>query len=214
LCSHCWGQITFISAPQCQRCGRPFEFPGFTDMDCGECLRRPPVYDRARASMVYDDGCRGVILAFKHGDRTDMAPVLATWLQRAGRDVVDRADLIVPVPLHWTRLLFRRFNQSAELARHLARQSGKTFAPELIRRKRRTLSQAGLNGRARARNVRGAFSVPKKSAARVAGKRVLLIDDVMTTGSTLGACAGILLWAGASGVDVLTLARVVRAEPE
>jgi len=183
-------------------------------MDCAACLRRPPIYDKARSCMVYDEGCRAVILSFKYADRTDMAPVMAAWLQRAGADVIEQADLIAPVPLHWSRLVFRKFNQSAELARHLAQKSHKTYAPDIIRRKRRTPSQAGLNGKARAKNVRGAFAVSKKAAARIAHKRVLLIDDVMTTGSTINACAGVLLWAGAAGVDVLTLARVVRAERE
>ncbi len=212
LCAPCWEKITFVTAPLCWRCGRPYEFEIPGKQQCAACLRRPPVYDKARSCMVYDDGSRSLVLAFKHADRVDMAPVLAGWLQRAGADVIGAAQLITPVPLHWTRLWSRRFNQSAELARHLARLAGKTYAPEIIRRKRRTPSQARLRAGARAKNVRGAFSVPKKSARRITGKRILLIDDVLTTGSTLNACAGVLLWAGAEAVDVLTLARVVRAE--
>ncbi len=183
-------------------------------LECGDCLRRPPVYNRARACMVYEEMSRGFILGFKYADRTDMAPLMAQWLLRPGQELLDEADLIAPVPLHWTRMLLRKFNQSAELARHLAMLSGTSYAPDLIRRKRRTQSQAGLRAKARAKNVRGAFAVSKKAARRIAGKRVLLIDDVMTTGATLNACAGVLFWAGASGVDVLTLARVVRAERE
>lgn len=220
LCGACWEGVRFISSPQCARCGRPFELELDADVHagdgliCGDCARKAPVYDQARAAMVYDEASRPVILAFKHGDRTDMAPVLADWLARAGAEVLAEADLIVPVPLHWTRLWSRRFNQSAELARHLAKASGKTYAPGLIRRHRRTPPQAGLGAKARAKNMRGAFSVSKGKAAQISGRRVLLIDDVMTTGSTLNACAGVLLWAGAEGVDVLTLARVVRAERE
>lgn len=212
LCAECWPKITFITKPQCRRCGRPFEFDPFGDVECAECLRHPPVYEKARSCMVYDAGCRSLILAFKHADRVDMAPTLTTWLQRAGEEVWQGADLIVPVPLHWTRLWSRKFNQSAELARHLALKTGKVYAPDLIRRKRRTPSQANLRAKARAKNVRGAFSASKKAATQISGKRILLIDDVMTTGSTLNACAGVLLWAGAEAVDVLTLARVVRAE--
>jgi len=212
LCATCWPNLTFITDPKCQRCGRPFEFDPFGPVECAECLRRTPVFEKARSSMVYDDGSRPLILAFKHADRVDMAPMMATWLQRAGEDIWQSADLIAPVPLHWTRLWSRKFNQSAELARHLSLKTGKTYAPEIIRRKRRTPSQAQLRASARAKNVRGAFSVSKKSASQISGKRVLLVDDVMTTGSTLNACAGVLLWAGAGAVDVLTLARVVRAE--
>lgn len=140
LCGTCWGHVTFISEPQCRRCGRPFEFEAWGDIDCAECLRRPPVYDKARSCMVYDEGSRSAILAFKHADRTDMAPVMATWLRRAGDEIITRADMIAPVPLHWTRLWLRKYNQSAELARHLALQSDKTFAPDIIQRKRRTPS--------------------------------------------------------------------------
>lgn len=218
LCGECWGEITFITAPQCQRCGRPFEYEpmyGRTDgLECGDCLRKPPVYNRARSCMVYEEACRAFILGFKYADRTDMAPILAEWLIRPGQELLADADLITPVPLHWTRLFSRKFNQSAELARHLAARSGVVYDPDLIRRKRRTESQAGLRAKARAKNVRGAFAVSKKAALRISGKRILLIDDVMTTGATLNACAGVLFWAGASGVDVLTLARVVRAERE
>ena len=218
LCGACWEKITFITAPHCDRCARPFEFdPRFDlaeDLQCADCLRKSPIYDRARSCMVYDAGSRSAILSFKHSDRTDMAPVLAGWLRRSGSELLDASEMIVPVPLHWSRLWSRKFNQSAELARHVAEISDKPYAPDVIRRKRRTPSQAGLGAKARAKNVRGAFSVSKKSALKVSGKRILLIDDVMTTGSTLNACAGSLLWAGAEAVDVLTLARVVRAEPE
>ncbi len=212
LCPTCWDKISFIGDPMCQRCGRPFEFDVAGEMECGDCLRHAPIYEKARSCMVYDEDSRSLVLAFKHADRVDMAPALAGWLQRAGGDVLTGADFIAPVPLHWTRLWSRKFNQSAELARHLALKTGKTYAPEIIRRKRRTPSQANLRAKARAKNVRGAFSVSKKSAVKITGKRILLIDDVMTTGSTLNACAGVLLWAGADAVDVLTLARVVRAE--
>lgn len=162
--------------------------------------------------MVYDEASRGVILAFKHADRTDMAKEMASWLARAGDTVLSTADLIVPVPLHWTRLWARKYNQSAELARYLASCCDRPYAPDVIKRKRRTPSQAGLRAKARAKNVRGAFAVNKSAAQQIANKRVVLVDDVMTTGSTLSACAGVLLWAGAAGVDVLTLARVVRPE--
>jgi len=214
LCGPCWEKVDFIDDPKCRCCGKPFEFDPGMDSDCGACLRQPPIYERARSAVIYGDHSRRFILAYKHGDRTDMVPAMTTWLARAGEELIRDADVIAPVPLHWTRFLARRFNQSAELARALGKRSGIEFAPDLLTRKKRTVSQAGLNARERARNVRGAFSVKPVWLKQLSGKRVLLIDDVLTTGATLNACAGILLWAGASGVDVLTVARVVRAERE
>ena len=141
-----------------------------------------------------------------------MVPALVPWLERAGHRLIEDADLMAPVPLHWSRFLSRKFNQSAELARNLGKQTAVPYVPDLLVRKKRTPSQTGLNARQRARNVRGAFMVKPENVAILTGKRVLLIDDVMTTGATLNACAGILLWAGASAVDVLTIARVVRPQ--
>lgn len=131
-----------------------------------------------------------------------------------GAALVTEADIVAPVPLHWTRLFRRRFNQAAEIARHLGRGAGPTFEPRALVRKRRTPTQAGLGHSGRARNVRGAFKVAASMRGHLAGKRVLLVDDVMTTGATVAACARALTRASAAGVDVLTLARVVRATPE
>lgn len=209
LCGECFGKIRFLSAPCCAACGLPFEFdPGGADVLCGNCIRNRPAYDRARAVFRYDDASRGLVLAFKHGDRIDAAPAYARWLARAGGELIEGADLIVPVPLHWTRLFHRRYNQSAVLANALARLTRRVAVPDLLRRRRRTPSQGGLDRAERVRNVRGAFTVA--SRAQVAGKRILLVDDVLTTGATVEACATVLLKAGALAVDVLTLARVVR----
>lgn len=211
LCGACFAKVRFLSAPCCAACGTPFEFdPGGADVLCGGCIRSRPAYDRARAVFRYDDSSRGLILAFKHGDRIDAAPAYARWLARAGGALLDGADLIAPVPLHWTRLFHRRYNQSALLANALARLTGRPAAPELLRRWRRTPSQGGLDRTERIRNVRGAFSVRAKSRPSVVGKRILLVDDVLTTGATVEACAKVLLKVGATAVDVLTLARVVR----
>jgi ComF family protein len=212
LCAACWEQVDFIGDPVCAQCGRPFEFDPGEGSQCAACLKKPPLYDRARSAVVYGETSRRFILSYKHGDRLDMVPSMVSWLERAGEMVITDADLIAPVPLHWSRFLSRRFNQSAELARVLSRRTDCRYMPELLIRKKRTTSQAGLNARERAKNVRGAFAVKSKHMDVLEGKRVLLVDDVLTTGSTLNACAGVLLWAGASAVDVLTLARVVRAE--
>jgi ComF family protein len=214
LCPACWQRIDFIAEPLCRRCGLPFAFaiPGedFGATECGACLRQPPPFDRARAAMRYGDASRKLILAFKHGDRTDAAPALAAWLARAAGGLLGDCDVIAPVPLNRWRLLRRRYNQAALLAQALARRAGKPVAVDALRRLRATPSQGGLTAAQRRTNVRGAFAVRPRWADRIAGRGVLLVDDVMTTGATVEACARALRAAGAARVDVVTLARVVR----
>ncbi|MEN3974318.1 ComF family protein [Emcibacter sp. SYSU 3D8] len=208
LCPACWGQVRFIGAPYCACCGVSLEFDAGGDALCLQCLTDRPAFDRARSVMVYDDFSRSLVLRFKHGDRLDTAPVFARWMARAGRELLDEADIIAPVPLHWTRLLARRFNQSAILARHIARPGGPDFVPDLLSRIRRTPSQGALGRKERSRNVRGAFALSPRYGNMVKGRRVVLVDDVLTTGATVGHCARALRSAGAGRVDVLTLARV------
>jgi ComF family protein len=173
---------------------------------CGACLADPPAYGRARAVFVYDGESRGLVLKLKHGDRTDAAVHLARWMHRTGASLLGDCDVIVPVPLHRWRLLMRTYNQAALLANALGRLSGKQVAVDGLLRVKATPSQGGLNPTARRRNVGGAFSVQRP--ARIAGKRILLIDDVLTTGATADACTKVLRDAGAACVDVLVLARV------
>jgi ComF family protein len=206
LCPSCWGDLTFLGPPQCDRCGLPFPFD--QGPLCGECLRRAPAFSRARAVMHYDEHAKRLILRFKNADRIHAAPILATWLARAGAELLPEVDVLVPVPLHWRRLFRRRYNQSALLARALARQSGVPWLPDTLRRVRATPTQGGLGARQRRLNVRGAFAVPPHCRARIAGKRALLIDDVLTTGATLDAAARALRRAGAADVFALALARV------
>ncbi|MDP6572672.1 MAG: ComF family protein [Rhodospirillales bacterium] len=208
LCPACWNSVAFLGAPRCDACGLPFEFAVGEDAVCAPCAAAPPDYRRARAAIAYDDASRRLVLAFKHGDRTDAAPAFARWMERAGGQLLSEADVLVPVPLHWTRLFQRRYNQAALLAQSIARLGGVAVAPGLLRRRRRTPSQGRLSLAARRRNVRGAFALAP--AARVKGRRVLLIDDVMTSGATASACARVLARSGARSVDVLTLARVPR----
>ncbi len=212
VCTPCWHQIEFLGRPHCQRCGYPFELDQGADALCGVCIRHPPKYDRARSVMVYGGVARDLVLGFKHGDRTHGAPAFGRWLARAGGELLADADLILPVPLHRWRLARRRYNQAALLATALAAITAKPTHPNLLRRTRQTPTQGGLNHRARARNVRGAFAVPAKHLDGLAGRRVLLVDDVLTTGATIGECAATLTRAGAAGVDALTLTRVVRPE--
>lgn len=211
LCAACWQGFSFVAAPQCACCGDPFaEHLGDAAL-CAGCLARRPLFRRARAALAYDTQSRRLVLPFKHGDRTDIARACGGWMARAGAELLAEADLIAPVPLHWRRLLMRRYNQAQLLARALARaEAGARLAPDLLRRRRWTGSQAGLRAKERRRNVREAFDIHPRWAAEVAGKTVLLVDDVLTTGATAEACARVLQRGGARHVDVLTLARVVR----
>ncbi|MCE2510863.1 MAG: ComF family protein [Alphaproteobacteria bacterium] len=206
----CWEAVNFLSSPCCAACGYPFEFNAGEEALCATCLERRPVYGRARAVMRYAIPARDLVLGFKHGDRTYAAPAFGRWLYRAGQELLAEADMLVPVPLHWTRLFQRRFNQSALIAHALARLSGVPIRTGLLVRHRRTASQGMLSPAARRRNVSGAFALRRGGGNGIAGQRILLVDDVMTTGATAEACAETLLDAGAAGVDVLTLARVLR----
>ncbi len=210
LCPGCWAAVDFITPPYCAACGFPFDHDEGPDALCGGCARDQPAFSRARAAVRYNGVGRDLVLGFKHGDRTHGAPAFAQWLERAGSELLADADVIAPVPLHRWRLFLRRYNQSALLARALGQAGGRRVVPDLLVRRRNTPSQGRMNAEARARNVRGAFAVPARRRDRLAGQRVLLIDDVFTSGATAEACARVLLRNGAAGVDVLTLARVVR----
>ncbi|MCC7271835.1 MAG: ComF family protein [Alphaproteobacteria bacterium] len=211
LCPECWAGVGFIAPPCCTRCGLPFAFDSGAGVECGECLRRPPAFDRARAVFRYDDASRPLILGFKHGDRTHAAPAFGAWLARAAGPLAAEAEVVVPVPLHRLRLLRRHYNQAALLALALGRRIRVPVVPDALVRKRATPSQGGLRRLGRFRNVAGAFAVPPRRRRHVDGRRVLLVDDVLTTGATVEACARALRAAGARAVDVVTLARVVRA---
>ena len=218
LCAPCWSAITFVAEPLCRRCGLPFAFEsgdasvpsGDAGYDCGACLAAPPPFDRARAVMRYDDASRPLLLGFKHGDRTEAARPFAGWMARSGADLLAGAELVAPVPLHWRRLIARRYNQAALLSQPLARSAGIDAVPDLMQRRRATPSQGRLSRAERQRNVAGAFAVNPARVTLLRGRRLLLVDDVMTTGATVSACARAALKAGAAAVDVLVLARAVR----
>jgi ComF family protein len=169
----------------------------------------PPDFDRARSAVAYSGVARRMAQALKFNDRTDLAPWMAVWMLRAGSELIAEADMVVPVPLHRRRFLWRRFNQSAELGRAVAKATGLRFEPELVSRRRNTRQQVGLGRTERDDNVRGAFVVDKGAREAVRGRRILVIDDVYTTGATVSAVARSLKRAGARGVDVLTFARVL-----
>ena len=213
LCASCWRGLTFIGAPCCRSCGYPLLQTVAEQPICGGCTAEPPAYARARAALRYDEGARGMILRFKHADRTDITRTFGRMLMRAGAELLEDCDLITPVPLHRWRLLRRGYNQSALLAYALADQSKHPVIPDLLQRVRQTASQQGLSGEQRKRNINtAAFRLHTRHRHRVAGRRVLLIDDVLTTGATVTACTQVLMSAGAAAVDILALARVVRQE--
>ena len=208
-----WSRIVFIEAPVCDGCGAPFEHGLGDAVRCPACLARPRMFSRARAACLYDEASRDLILPLKHADRTELSGLLSTWISRAAQELLAEADAVTPVPLHPWRLFRRRYNQAAELARPLARRAGIAYLPSALKRLR-TGGQAGRSAAGRRRAVSGAFVVPASTKRRVEGKRILLIDDVMTTGATAEACARALLRAGAKAVDVAVIARVREARIE
>jgi ComF family protein len=205
-----WARIRFLDGPVCDGCGTPFAYE--TGARCAACLARPRAFDAARAACLYDETSREPILQLKHADRLDLAPLFARWISRSARELVEAADAIAPVPLHPFRLLARRYNQAAEIARPLCAMSGAPYLPDALRRRRATPTQAGRSGSGRRRNVAGAFEVPPAARRRVEGLRILLIDDVLTTGATGEACARALKAAGAARVDLAVVARVQAPE--
>lgn len=209
ICGSCWNKLHFIAAPYCPCCGHPFDMAMPEGALCGACVREAPAYQSARSVLVYDAPSRKLIHALKYYDRTELAMTLGRWMARAGAELLEESDLICPVPLHWRRIWSRRYNQSQFLAKELGRLSGLPVDGGLLLRRRHTPPQATLSREQRQRNVRGIFMVNPDRKAMVKGKRVLLVDDVYTTGATIRACTRMLLRAGAAEVRVLTLARTV-----
>lgn len=208
LCARCWPTLHFIEAPICPVLGLPFSYAVEEGTVSPAAMADPPAFSRARAAVLYDDVASAMVHRLKYGDRAELALPMARWMQRAGAELLAECDMIVAVPLHRRRLMKRRYNQSAELARALSALSGVPQASGSLIRRKATLQQVGLGQKARERNVRGAFALGKDGAAAFAGRRVLLIDDVYTTGATVNAAARALNRAGAADVSVLTFARV------
>jgi len=209
LSASAFNRITFLEDPVCDGCGQAFEYELASGGGrCIPCQTTPHLFSRARAACVYDEHSRGLILGFKHGDQQAHAKLFARWLSRAADPLILDCDAVVPVPLHPSRLLQRRFNQSAEIARPLAAQRGLTYLPDNLKRIRATQSQGGKSLGGRKTNVRGAFRVTASGAKKIEGRRILLVDDVLTTGATANACAKALLDAGARAVDLAVIAGV------
>jgi len=208
LCAACWDQLSFIDQPLCDRLGIPFAFDPGEGIVSAKALARPPVWHRARAAVEFNDMSRKLIHALKYYDRHEVADMMGQAMSRAGRDLLAGADLVVPVPLYRLRLWQRRFNQAGLLARLVGQNAGVVCNSDILRRSRATRQQVGLNSSQRRDNVNNAFTIDTNNADKLYGARVVLVDDVITTGATVGACSQILLDAGCAQVDVLSFALV------
>jgi len=206
LCGGCWAETPFLDAPWCERLGLPFSHDLGPGALSPTAIAEPPVFDRARAATHYDGPARDMVLGLKFQRRRELALPMGRWMARAGREFFEGSPLVVPVPLHRFRLWQRRFNQSADLARAFARSAGLEVSVTALKRNRRTKAQVGLDAKERHKNVRGAFVLAGAEAQNISGRPVILIDDVLTTGSTVSACTRVLRRAGAARVDVLTFA--------
>ncbi len=211
LCGDCWTELCFVEGAVCRRCGLPFEIDPGENTVCAGCYAEPNAFDCARSILYYDEASKRLILGFKHGDRLERAPAFIGWLERTGGPMVQESDIVVPVPLHPSRLWRRRYNQSAILAQGIAHSFGKHYGPKILTRIRKTPSQGSMpSAKARRRNVAGAFQVTERWREELRGKNILILDDVYTTGATLNACARAFRRVGAERISALTLARVVR----
>lgn len=209
FCAECFAKLRLIESPCCAVCGTPFSFPTATDTVCPTCLATPPEYDSARAALVYDAISAPLVSALKFNDQWANLDRYITLMLRAGGALMEDVDVIAPVPLHWRRLLRRKFNQSALLAFGVSKRLGIPCDPQLLQRTRYTKPQMRMKREERLKNVTRAFAVTEGKEEMLRNKTVLLMDDVVTTGATVNACAKALIRAGAKQVRVLSLAKTV-----
>ncbi|WP_244300965.1 ComF family protein [Roseibium hamelinense] len=203
-CPNCWKDLPLIERPFCEQLGIPFVHHMGAGALSPKAISDPPLFARSRSATLFSGSARECVHKLKYGRRRELAKPMAEMMVRAGKDILQERSIIIPVPLHWTRLVERRFNQAADLANEIAAYTGYPIEISGLQRTRRTQNQVGLTGKERAKNVRGAFRVKAASAPVISSQRVLLVDDVFTTGSTVRTCVRALLSAGASSVDVLT----------
>ncbi|NVO56842.1 ComF family protein [Rhodobacteraceae bacterium B1Z28] len=211
LCGSCWRDTPFIGGAVCDSCGAPV--PGNADghrIECDDCLKTPRPWRDGRAALLYQARARSLVLSLKHGDRPELARPASRWMAQAGRALFRPDMLIAPVPLHWSRLIKRRYNQSALLAQHLGRETGLDVCPDLLERRVRTPVLDGKTAAERAETLSGVISPHAKRKRKMQGRDVLLVDDVMTSGATLAACTQACATAGANHIFVLVLARVAK----
>lgn len=207
LCTDCWTKITWISEPKCAICGLPF----ITDIDsiCAQCIAKRPYFDKAVSVFVYNEFSKQIILKFKHSDATYLYEQLANWMYRSAVSEITKADMLIPVPIHFFKRLKRKYNQSELLAREISRLSGIKYEPRILKKIKQTLPQEGLSGKARRKNIAGSFGIDEKLGSLILNRKIILVDDVFTTGTTVNECSKILKNLGAQTVVVITLARVV-----
>lgn len=211
LCGHCWRETPFITGLVCNQCGVPLPGDDLGQPEsCDDCLTIARPWSQGRAALLYKDNARRLVLAFKHGDRLDLARPTAGWMMRAAQPMLVPGMLIAPIPLHWLRLIKRRYNQSALLSAAIAKMAGLDHCPDLLIRTRHTGSQEGRDRDSRFANMTDALAPHPRRENRIAGRHILLVDDVMTSGATFAAAAEACIAAGAIGVSVLALARVAK----
>lgn len=209
LCGPCYREIKIISEPHCNLCGTPFEFNVEGITECAVCMAEPPIYNKARALFVYDEKSSKIVTGFKYSDKTHVSDDLAKMFVNFNKEIFDEVDFIISVPMHPLRLVKRRYNQAALLANSVAKIAKKKVFHDILIRTKNTPPQASLSKKERKRNLAGAFEIKKKHLSFLKGKKVLIIDDVITTGSTVNACAKILKKAGAAKVFVLSIAKTL-----
>jgi len=212
VCGTCWRDLPIITGPVCDACGTPLPGQDYGDFaHCDICLAEPRPWVKGRAALTYEGTAKRLIMGLKYGDRTDIARPMAQWMAEKSRSLIEAGTVVVPVPLHWRRLLSRRFNQAALLGEHVAAINKLDFCPDLLKRARATVFQEKMTIEQRFENQRNAIEISSARHKLIVGKPVLLIDDVMTSGATLGACAKECYKSGAKQVNILVLARVARS---
>jgi ComF family protein len=211
LCATCFGELQFIEPPFCEKLSIPFDYETEETIS-QEAKDFPPPFTSARSVLLFNPMARKLVHGVKYHDRLELIEMLSSWMQRSGQEMLKKSDMLIPVPLHWTKLFTRKFNQAGELARALAQKTKKPFRPHTLKRIKRTPSQTGLSRFERAKNMQSAFAI--KNEADIKNKVIVLVDDVLTTGATLYACTNALLKGGAKEVHVLTLARVLIGNDE
>ncbi|MEO0328463.1 MAG: ComF family protein [Pseudomonadota bacterium] len=211
-CARCWREMRLINQPMCPVLGTPFSIDMGEGIISAEAIANPPPFERLRAVMLYDDYARKLVSMLKYSDRPELAKWMAIWMRRSGNVLLNDADVIIPIPLHPARLRQRKFNQSAELARHCVSNQNHSYMPLTLQRRKSTRQQVGLSERQRADNVSGAFVVPQSEKIHLKGKRVLLVDDVYTSGATVNAATRALKRGGVKSIDVLVFAKVETTE--
>lgn len=205
ICSDCWSKINWFSEPRCSICGQAFEIDLYGI--CAKCVKNPPYFDKALSVFLYDDATKKMIIDFKHRDSTSFARIFAYWMFRVAEYYLKDADLLIPVPIHISKRIARKYNQSELLAQKLSKLSGTAYEPRVLEKTRQTKAQEGLSAKERRQNLRNSFAISKKYRHLIKNKDIILVDDVFTTGSTVNECAKMLKLAGAGKITVLTLAR-------